>query len=81
VFSVPFAAVSLAALVLAGCGGGGAGASSGSITLYNGQHPETTAALVAGFEKSTGIKVIVRSDDEDVLTNQLVTEGRRRPPM
>ncbi len=79
VFSVPFAAVSLAALVLAGCGGGGAGASSGSITLYNGQHPETTAALVAGFEKSTGIKVIVRSDDEDVLTNQLVTEGSASP--
>jgi len=80
VFSVPFAAVSLAALVLAGCGGGEPGV-VGSITLYNGQHPETTAALVAGFEKSTGIKVIVRSDDEDVLTNQLVTEGRRRPPM
>ena len=27
-----------------------------SITLYNGQHPETTDSLVAAFEKATGIK-------------------------
>ena len=48
-----------------------------SITLYNGQHVQTTDALVAGFEKATGINVIVRSDDEDTLADQIVTEGSR----
>ena len=50
-----------------------------SITLYSGQHPQTTQKLVAAFEKQTGIKVSVRSDDEDVLAAQIVTEGSRSP--
>ena len=50
-----------------------------SITLYSGQHPQTTQKLVAAFEKQTGIKVSVRSDDEDVLAQQIVTEGSRSP--
>ncbi len=49
------------------------------LVLYNGQHPETTAALVQAFEKRTGITVSVRSDDEDVLVDQLAAEGRRSP--
>ena len=79
----------LAALVLAGtltAGGGTSPASTGkastgkvSITLYNGQHVETTGTLVAGFEKATGITVNVRSDDEDVLADEIVTEGARSP--
>jgi iron(III) transport system substrate-binding protein len=79
----------LAALVLAGtltaCGGtspastGKASAGRVSITLYNGQHVETTGTLVAGFEKATGITVNVRSDDEDVLADEIVTEGARSP--
>jgi iron(III) transport system substrate-binding protein len=50
-----------------------------SITLYNGQHVETTDSLVAAFEQSTGITVNVRSDDEDTLTDEIVTEGSRSP--
>ncbi len=79
----------LAALVLAGtltaCGGtspastGKASTGKVSITLYNGQHVETTGTLVAGFEKATGITVNVRSDDEDVLADEIVTEGARSP--
>ena len=33
--------------------------------------------MVAGFEQQTGIKVAVRSDDEDVLDNEIQTEGSR----
>jgi iron(III) transport system substrate-binding protein len=68
-------------LVLAACGGsGGTSASVGqTITLYNGQHPQTTAALVAAFEAQTGIHVDERDGDEDVLAQQIVQEGRSSP--
>jgi iron(III) transport system substrate-binding protein len=82
-----------AAVLLAACGSSGtsatpaAPASPGApaslagqtITLYNGQHEETTTALVAAFEKQTGVKVQVRSDDEDVLSQQISTEGANSP--
>jgi iron(III) transport system substrate-binding protein len=58
---------------------GRASASGVSITLYNAQHEQTTNALVAAFEKQTGIDVKVRNDDEDVLADQIVTEGSRSP--
>jgi iron(III) transport system substrate-binding protein len=64
--------------VLAGCGGSSSG-SGKSLTLYNGQHEQTTDSLVSGFEKATGIKVNVRSDDEDTLVDEIVTEGSRSP--
>jgi len=78
------AALTLAALAaaLAGCSALSGSASSSdpqSMTLYSGQHPQTTQKLVAAFEKQTGIKVSVRSDDEDVLAQQIVTEGSRSP--
>ncbi len=75
-------AVAMAAMLvlisglLAGCGGSGSGQ---SITLYNGQHEQTTDSLVAGFEKATGITVNVRSDDEDTLVDEIVTEGSNSP--
>ena len=47
----------------------------GALTLYSGQHEQTTALLVHGFEKQTGIKVKVRSDDEATLANQILQEG------
>ncbi len=50
-----------------------------AITLYNGQHVQTTDALVSAFEKATGITVNVRSDDEDTLADQVVAEGSRSP--
>jgi iron(III) transport system substrate-binding protein len=52
---------------------------SATITLYNGQHPQTTSALVAAFEKKTGITVNVRNGDESVLVNQIITEGQASP--
>jgi iron(III) transport system substrate-binding protein len=62
-----------------GSGPGGSGSSNESITLYNGQHEQTTDKLVAGFEAKTGIHVNVRNDDEDVFDNQIVTEGSHSP--
>jgi iron(III) transport system substrate-binding protein len=69
----------LAVVVLAVAAAAQAGGSSTSITLYSGQHPETVASLVSAFEKQTGIKVNVRSDDEDVLAAQIVQEGKHSP--
>lgn len=66
--------------------GGSAGgtATAGSlagqtITVYNGQHEQTTTDLVNAFTKATGITVKVRSDDEDVLAQQIAQEGSRSP--
>ena len=53
-----------------------AGASGAALTLYSGQHVQTTQALVNAFEKKTGITVNVRFDDEDVLADQIVSRGR-----
>lgn len=79
---VAVAAVLIAVSALAGCGGTGAakaGTTSATITLYSGQHPQTTAQLVSAFEAETGIKVKVRSDDEAVLAGQIALEGSRSP--
>ncbi len=72
------AAVALVACSLVGCGSSSSG-SGQSITLYNGQHEQTTDSLVEGFEKQTGIKVNVRNDDEDTLVDEIVTEGSHSP--
>jgi len=64
-------------LLLAGCGGASQGRAA--ITLYNGQHEQTTARLVAAFEKQTGITVDVRSGDEATLGNQILQEGENSP--
>jgi iron(III) transport system substrate-binding protein len=77
-----------AAMLLAACGGSSSNTASGpsgstagasSITLYNGQHEQTTALLVKAFERQTGVKVHVRSDDEDALGNQILQEGSNSP--
>ena len=76
------AAAGLVAAAMTGCSalsGSASTSGSNSITLYSGQHPQTTQKLVAAFEKTTGITVSVRSDDEDVLAAQIVTEGSRSP--
>jgi iron(III) transport system substrate-binding protein len=65
------------AILIAGCGG--SAGSTGSITLYNGQHVQTTDSIVAAFEKQTGIRVNVRSNDEDTLTDEIATEGSNSP--
>ena len=71
--------LTLAAGAVAGCGGAASGADTLTVTLYNGQHVQTTNALVAGFEKATGINVSERDDDEDTLADQIVNEGSRSP--
>ncbi|HTW08254.1 MAG TPA: extracellular solute-binding protein [Acidimicrobiales bacterium] len=43
--------------------------------LYSGQHEETTEDLVAAFEKATGIGVTVRYNDEDVFTDEILSEA------
>jgi iron(III) transport system substrate-binding protein len=73
------AVVALAGGLLAACGSSSSGATTHSITLYNGQHEQTTDSLVAGFEKATGIQVNVRDDDEDTLADEIVTEGSHSP--
>jgi iron(III) transport system substrate-binding protein len=70
------------ALLAAACGsssGSASGSGGTTITLYSGQHEQTTNALVKAFEKKTGITVKVRNDDEDVLANQILTEGSASP--
>ncbi len=66
-----------AGLLLSACGSSSHGATT--ITLYNGQHEQTTAALVAAFEKQTGIAVNVRTGDEATLGNQILQEGASSP--
>jgi iron(III) transport system substrate-binding protein len=66
----------VAAVLLTACGGSHGGR---TITLYNGQHEQTTAVLVATFERQTGIKVEVRSGDEAELGNQILQEGANSP--
>ena len=63
-------------VLLAACG---SSSSKGTITLYSGQHVQTTDSLVAGFEKLTGITVLVRSDDEDTLADAIETQGSKSP--
>lgn len=72
------AGIALACSTLAACGAA-EGAGRTTITLYSGQHLQTAQNLVAAFEKKTGITVNIRSDDEDALADQIVTEGARSP--
>jgi iron(III) transport system substrate-binding protein len=71
--------------VLAACGssgssGSGAGTGSGqTITVYSGQHAETTQTLVKDFQARTGITVKLKSSDEASLAGQLLQEGSASP--
>ena len=69
----------LAALLMSACGSSASSSGHESITLYNGQHEQTTASLVKAFEQQTGIEVHVRSDDEATLGNQILQEGSNSP--
>jgi iron(III) transport system substrate-binding protein len=68
----------LVGVLLGGCGSSSSG-SRQSITLYNGQHVQTTDRLVSAFEQASGITVNVRSNDEDTLADEIVTEGSNSP--
>ena len=76
----------VACALLAACGSAGTATTSDpangqaqSITLYSGQHEQTTDGLVTAFEKQTGITVNVRNDDEDTLANLIAVQGSRSP--
>lgn len=78
--------ISALLLTTAGCGalgGGTAGAKAAgdtSVTLYSGQHEQTTRLLTAAFEQlNPGITVTVRSDSENVLAAQIEQEGAKSP--
>jgi iron(III) transport system substrate-binding protein len=65
----------LAAGLVAACGSASGGTSgAGSITLYSGQHEQTTQSLVTAFEQQTGITVNVRYNDEDSFADEIVAE-------
>ena len=66
----------LAVSLLAACGSamGGTSGGAGSITLYSGQHEQTTQSLVNAFEQQTGIHVNVRYNDEDSFADEIVAE-------
>lgn len=62
---------------LSACGSSAGGPNT--LLLYNGQHEQTAENLIDAFEKKTGITVIPRNDDEDVLADQIETEGKNSP--
>jgi iron(III) transport system substrate-binding protein len=68
-------AVALAGCLLTACGTGGGQA----ITLYNGQHEQTATALDNGFTAATGVSVRAVDNDEDVLADEIVTQGSHTP--
>jgi iron(III) transport system substrate-binding protein len=69
----------VASVLLAACGSA-FGSTGVTITLYNGQHVQTTESLVSAFEKANPrISVAVRSNDEDTFDAQIVQEGSRSP--
>jgi iron(III) transport system substrate-binding protein len=69
-----FAAVAMSVGLVAACDSASAGSVKGTITLYSGQHEQTTQSLVDAFEKQTGIKVNVRYNDEDSFADEIVAE-------
>ena len=76
---VATAAVLAAGAALTACGGAAGGGGGTTITLYSGQHEQTADNLISAFEQRTGIRVVVRSDDEDVLADQIAAEGSKSP--
>ncbi|HEY9281026.1 MAG TPA: extracellular solute-binding protein [Eoetvoesiella sp.] len=50
-----------------------------TLTLYNGQHARTTAALVDAFTKASGIQVNIRKGSSSQLANQIIEEGVHSP--
>lgn len=69
----------LTAATLTACGSTGSANGQPTITLYNGQHPQTTEALVSKFEQQTGIHVRERDGDESQLAEEIQEEGKSSP--
>ena len=58
--------------------GNGSG-DNATLTLYNAQHEDLMALMVADFTKRSGIKVKMRNGEDFELGNQLVQEGAASP--
>ena len=58
---------------------GTTGGEKATLTLYNAQHEDLMALMVADFTKTTGIKVNMRNGEDFELGNQLVQEGSASP--
>jgi iron(III) transport system substrate-binding protein len=66
----------VAAALLTACSSEGG---PNTITLYNGQHPQLTQAIVSAFEKQTGVHVRVKTDDGIILADEILQEGSNSP--
>lgn len=72
------APILLAAVVLAGCGGGSSGG-DGKLTIYSGREEELVAPLFQQFERGHGIELEVRYGDSAELAATLAEEGGSSP--
>ena len=63
----------------AGTSGTAGAGDKATLTLYNAQHEDLMALMVADFTKQTGIKVNMRNGEDFELGNQLVQEGDASP--
>ncbi|WP_369046325.1 MULTISPECIES: iron ABC transporter substrate-binding protein [unclassified Sinomonas] len=86
--TVKLVAAVTAATALAACSGPAATSSTASsgggdagttITVYNAQHEQLTAAWADAFTKETGIKVLLRNGDDLEMGNQIIEEGKASP--
>jgi iron(III) transport system substrate-binding protein len=68
------ATTAITAGVLAACGTASGAPARGEITVYSGQHEQTTQSLITAFEEKTGIKVNVRYNDEDTFADEIIAE-------
>lgn len=72
-----FGLVTAVSLVTAGAAL--ASRTSGPLVIYNGQHVQSVRLIDNAFEKATGIKVVVHSDDSPPIVKQILAEGRHSP--
>lgn len=66
-------------LSVAAMAGAAHAADGGSLTIYNSQDEGPVEAVVAAFEKKTGIKVSMRDDGAPALAHQIIEEGAKTP--
>ncbi len=73
------AAALVACGALAACGGSGPSGSADADPVQRPARADGRRTWSRAFEKQTGIQVAIRNDDEDVLADQIATEGPHSP--